>query len=54
MVILIILTLIFWDSKHEMNDVLGHDAELVRLYWLIQVNEMNFVMNHVPGAGSLA
>ena len=35
-----------------MNGVLGHDSELGRLYWAgaTWANEMNFVMNHAPGA----
>ena len=39
-----------------MNAVLGHDSALVRLYWagVNLGNEMNFVMNCTPGAGSLA
>ena len=34
-----------------MNGVLSHNSALVRLY---RANEMNFVMKHAPGAGSLA
>ena len=39
-----------------MNGVLGHDSTLVRLYWagVTQVNEVNLIMKHVPGAGSIA
>ena len=35
---------------------LSHDSTLVRLYWAGDnlVNEMNFVMNHASGAGSIA
>ena len=41
--------------ENEMNGVLGHVSALERLYlagdtW---ANEMNFVMNHEPGAGSI-
>ena len=37
-----------------MNAVLGHNSALV--YWVgtTWANEMNFVMNHAPGAGSIA
>ena len=37
-----------------MNGVLGHDSALVRLYWggTTWANEVKFVMNHAPGAGS--
>ena len=38
---------------NEMNGVLGYDSALVRLCWA-WANEMNFVMNHVAGAGSIA
>ena len=38
-------------KEMKMNDVLSHDS--VRLYWA-GANEMNFVMNHAPGAGSIA
>ena len=36
-----------------MNDVLGHDSAR---YWarITWANEMNFITNHAPGAGSLA
>ena len=39
-----------------MNGVLGHDSVLIRLYWAGATwgNEVNFVMNHAPGAGSIA
>ena len=39
-----------------MNGVLGHESALVSLYWAGDnwANGMNFVMNHAPGAGSLA
>ena len=39
-----------------MNGVLGHDSALVRLYWAgaTRANETDFVMNHTPGAGSIA
>ena len=38
-----------------MNGVLGHDSAFVRLCWAGDnlANEMNFVMNHAPGAGSI-
>ena len=38
-----------------MNGILGHDFALLRLYWgrATWANEMNFVMNHAPGAGSI-
>ena len=39
----------------EMNDVLGHNSALqgdikLETTW---ANEMNFGMNHIPGAGSM-
>ena len=36
-----------------MNDVLGHNSALARLYWDRDnwANEMNVVMNRAPGAG---
>ena len=39
-----------------MIGVLGLNSTLVMLYWagLTWVNEMNFVMNSVPGAGAIA
>ena len=39
-----------------MIGVLGHDSALVRLYWVgaTGANEMNFVIKHAPGAGSIA
>ena len=39
-----------------MNGVLGHDSALIRLYWAgdnLGANEMNVVMNHAAGAGSI-
>ena len=38
-----------------MNDVLGHDSALLRIYWLetTWANEMNFVMNHATVARSI-
>ena len=40
----------------EIDAVLGHDSELVRLYWAGDNwgNELTFVMNHASGAGSIA
>ena len=40
----------------DLNGVLGHDSALLRLTWAEDnlVNEMNSVMNHTPGAGSIA
>ena len=43
-------------KRNEMNGVLAHDSALYGYIgsgttW---VNEMNFVMNHAPGAGSIA
>ena len=43
--------------QSEMNAVLGHDSALARLYTVSEstwTNEMNLVMNHAPGAGSIA
>ena len=40
-----------------MNDVLGHGSALVKLYLAgdnLGYNEMNYDMNHAPGAGSIA
>ena len=41
---------------NELNGVLGRDSVLVRLYWAgtTWAYEMNFAMNHAPGARSLA
>ena len=38
------------------NGVLGNDSVLLRLYWAATTwtNEMNNVMKHAPGAGSIA
>ena len=43
-------------DSNEMNGVLGHDYALegyigARTTW---ANEMNFSMNHAPGAGSIS
>ena len=39
-----------------MIGVLGHGSALERLYWAADnlANEMNFVVNHTHGAGSIA
>ena len=40
-----------------MNGVICHDSALVRLYigpGITWADEMNFVMNHAPGAGFIA
>ena len=38
-----------------MNVGLGHDSAFIRLYWAgtTWANEMNLIMNNVPGAGSI-
>ena len=41
------------EAKQSNNGVLAHDSTLVRPGTTL-ANEMNFVMNHAPGAGSIA
>ena len=48
-------TLFGQEKSVYMIGVLGHDPALGRLYWARDLgNQMNFVMNHAPGAGSIA